>query len=110
MPNGLGAGPKAPRNLLLRLLPAGFTAAQLQFDSEPARKRLQPWTLEPGPGSMRLLSRPDLAGDFTMNRTRHTAEQIIRNLKAALQLIAQGKTVAEVCRVIEVSQPTYHRW
>jgi transposase-like protein len=28
----------------------------------------------------------------------------------AEQLIAQGKTVAEVCRVIEVTQPTYHRW
>ncbi|MCP9827657.1 transposase [Synechococcus sp. Lug-A] len=25
-------------------------------------------------------------------------------------MIAQGKTVAEVCRVIEVTQPTYHRW
>ena len=24
--------------------------------------------------------------------------------------IAQGKTVFEVCRVIEVTQPTYHRW
>ncbi len=26
------------------------------------------------------------------------------------QLIAQGKTVADVCRVLEVAQPTYHRW
>ncbi len=25
-------------------------------------------------------------------------------------VIAQGKTVVEVCRVIEVTQPTYHRW
>ena len=45
-----------------------------------------------------------------MKRTRHTAEQIIRKLKAAEQLIAQGKTVADVCRVIQVTQPTYHRW
>ena len=45
-----------------------------------------------------------------MKRTRHTAEQIIRKLKTAEQLIAQGKTVAEVCRVIEVMHPTYHRW
>ncbi|WP_259728862.1 MULTISPECIES: transposase [Synechococcales] len=57
-----------------------------------------------------ILSRPDWAGDSTMKRTRHTAEQIIRKLKTAEQLIAQGKTVAEVCRVIEVTQPTYHRW
>ena len=59
---------------------------------------------------MRVLSRPDWAGDSTIKRTRHTAEQIIRKLKTAEQLIAQGKTVADVCRVIEVTQPTYHRW
>jgi len=45
-----------------------------------------------------------------MKRTRHTAEQIIRNLKTAEQLIAEGKTVLEVCRVIEIKQPTCHRW
>jgi putative transposase len=36
--------------------------------------------------------------------------QIIRKLKTADQLIAQGKTVSDVCRVLEVAQPTYHRW
>ncbi|MCP9792006.1 transposase, partial [Vulcanococcus limneticus Candia 3F8] len=59
---------------------------------------------------MRVLNRPDWVGDSTMKRTRQTAEQIIRKLKTAEQLIAQGKTVADVCRVIEVTQPTYHRW
>ena len=59
---------------------------------------------------MRVFSRPDWAGDSTMKRTRHTAEQIIRKLKTAEQLIAQGKTVVEVCRVIEVTQPTCHCW
>lgn len=59
---------------------------------------------------MRVLNRPDWAGDFTLKRIRHTPEQIIRKLKTAEQLIAQGKTVADVCRVIEVTQPTYHRW
>jgi putative transposase len=44
-----------------------------------------------------------------MKRTRHTPEQIIRKLKSADQLIAQSKTVADVCRVLEVAQPTYHR-
>ena len=47
---------------------------------------------------MRVLNRPDWAGGFTMKRTRHTAEQIIRKLKTAEQLIAQGKTVADVCQ------------
>ena len=41
-----------------------------------------------------------------MKRTRHTPEQIIRKLKTTDQLIAQGQTVAEACRVLEVSQPT----
>ena len=59
---------------------------------------------------MKVLIRPDWVGDFTMKRIRHTAEQIIRKLKTAEQLIAQGKTVADVCRAIEVTPPTYHRW
>ena len=59
---------------------------------------------------MGVLIRPDWTGDFIMKRIRHTAEQIIRKLKIAEQLIAQGKTVADVCRAIEVTQPTYHRW
>lgn len=59
---------------------------------------------------MRVLSRPDWAGELTMKRNTHTAEQIIRQLKTAEQLIAQGKTIVEVCRPIEVAQPTYHRW
>jgi transposase-like protein len=45
-----------------------------------------------------------------MKRIRHTPEQIIRKLKTAEQLISQGKTVAKVCRVIEVTKPTYHCW
>ena len=57
-----------------------------------------------------MLSRPDWAGDSTMKHIRYTAERIIRKLKTAEQLIAQGKTVVEVCRVIEVTQPTYHLW
>jgi transposase-like protein len=44
-----------------------------------------------------------------MKHTRHTPEQIIRKLKTADQLIAQCQTVTEACRVLEVSQPTYHR-
>jgi hypothetical protein len=43
---------------------------------------------------MTVLNRQDWAGDFTMKRTTHTAEQIIRKLKTAEQLTAQGKTVA----------------
>ena len=45
-----------------------------------------------------------------MKRICHTAKQITRKLKTAEQLIVQGKTVADVCRAIEVTQPSYHRW
>jgi putative transposase len=44
-----------------------------------------------------------------MKLTSHTAKQNIRKLKIAAQLFAQGKTLADVCRVIEVTQPTYNR-
>jgi hypothetical protein len=59
---------------------------------------------------MRVLIRPDWAGHFTMQQIRQTADQIIHKFKTAEQLIAQVKTVADVCRAIEVNQPTYHRW
>ena len=44
-----------------------------------------------------------------MKRICHSSEQIIRKLKIAEQLIAQCKTVADVCRATEVTQPTFHR-
>jgi putative transposase len=50
---------------------------------------------------MRVLIRPDWARDSTMKRIRHTTEQIIRELKTAEELIAQGRTVSYVCRAIE---------
>jgi hypothetical protein len=34
----------------------------------------------------------------------------MRKLKKAEQLIAQGNSVVDVCRFIEVTQPNYHRW
>ncbi|MCP9927040.1 transposase [Cyanobium sp. CH-040] len=40
----------------------------------------------------------------------HTPEQIIRKLRIAEQLLNQGQTVADICRTLEASAPTYHRW
>ena len=48
--------------------------------------------------------------DFTMKRRRHTPEQIVRKLRTADALLAEGKDVAEVARALEVSEQTYHRW
>ena len=45
-----------------------------------------------------------------MKRKRHTPEQIIRKLRTAEQLLNQGQSFADVCRALEVSAPTYHRW
>jgi len=48
--------------------------------------------------------------DFTMKRTRHTPEQVIRKLREADKWLAEGKTIEEVARHLEVSEQTYHRW
>jgi transposase-like protein len=48
--------------------------------------------------------------DFTMKRRRHTPEQVIRKLREADRLLAEGKDVDEVARHLEVSPQTYHRW
>ena len=36
--------------------------------------------------------------------------QIIRKVPTAEQLLSQGQAVADVCRALEVSPATYHRW
>ncbi len=45
-----------------------------------------------------------------MKRTGHTPEQIIRKLREAQRLLTSGKEVEEVCRSLEISVQTYHRW
>ena len=45
-----------------------------------------------------------------MARKRFTPEQIINHLREAEILVNQGKTVAEACRQIGVSEQTYYRW
>ena len=45
-----------------------------------------------------------------MARRRHTPEQIITKLREAAVALAQGQTVAQVCKALEVTEQTYHRW
>jgi putative transposase len=45
-----------------------------------------------------------------MKRTRHTPEQVIRKLREAERLQAQGTEVAEICRRLEISAQTLQRW
>ena len=45
-----------------------------------------------------------------MKRRRHTPEQIIRKLREADRLVADGQEIPEVAKALEVSEATYHRW
>ena len=41
---------------------------------------------------------------------KHTPEQVVRKLREADKLLAEGKTVDEVAKQLEVSENTFHRW
>jgi len=45
-----------------------------------------------------------------MARRRHTPEQIVRKLREGDRMLNEGADVAAVCRHLEVSEQTYHRW
>jgi len=43
-------------------------------------------------------------------RKRHKPEQVVKKLREADALLSGGTTIAEVCRRLEVSEASYHRW
>jgi transposase-like protein len=45
-----------------------------------------------------------------MKQRRHTPEQVIRKLAEDEKLLAEGKTIEEVSRHLEISEQTWHRW
>ncbi len=45
-----------------------------------------------------------------MKRRRHTPEQIIRKLREAERMLAEGQEIAAVAKALEVSEQTFHRW
>jgi putative transposase len=45
-----------------------------------------------------------------MKRRRHTPEQVIRKLREADRLLAEGQDVPEAAKQPEISEATYHRW
>lgn len=45
-----------------------------------------------------------------MRRRRHTPEQVVRKLREADRLLAEGKSVAEVAKTLEVGEATLARW
>ena len=49
-------------------------------------------------------------GATAMKRRRHTPEQIVRKLAEADNQLGLGRSIEEVCRELEVTESTYHRW
>ncbi len=43
-------------------------------------------------------------------RRRHTPKQVIRKLREGERLLGPGKQLLEVCKHLEVSDQTWHRW
>jgi putative transposase len=48
--------------------------------------------------------------DIKVKRRRHTPEQIVRKLREVERLTADGQTIAQAAKQIEISEQTYHRW
>ena len=45
-----------------------------------------------------------------MKRIKHTPEQIVKKLRQAREELGRGKEIGEVCRLLEISEATFHRW
>ncbi len=45
-----------------------------------------------------------------MKKRRHTPEQIIKKLREADRFLAEGKTISEVAKYLEISEQRFHRW
>ena len=45
-----------------------------------------------------------------MKKKRHTTEQIIRKLREAESMKAQGQSLGEICQALEISKNTLNRW
>jgi putative transposase len=48
--------------------------------------------------------------ELSMKRKRHGTDEVIRKLREAEALEAQGQSVAQVCQRLEVSEQTLARW
>ena len=45
-----------------------------------------------------------------MSQKRHTVDQIITKLRRTDVLLGKGVKVPEVCKQLEIAEPTYYRW
>src|SRR3954453_22174722 len=49
-------------------------------------------------------------GNDHVKQRRNTPEQFIGKLREAERMLGEGRSIAEVAKALEVSEPTYHRW
>jgi putative transposase len=47
---------------------------------------------------------------ITVKRHRHTPEQAVRKVREGQRLLNDGKDLAEVLRMLEISEATWNRW
>ena len=45
-----------------------------------------------------------------MKQNRHTVDQVIMKLRRADVELGKNKKVAEICRLLEITEQTYYRW
>jgi putative transposase len=45
-----------------------------------------------------------------MRRKRHSPEQVIRKLREAESELSAGASMESVCKKLEISEATFHRW
>jgi transposase-like protein len=45
-----------------------------------------------------------------MARRKYSSEEIIHKLREADVLLGQGKTIAEACKQLAITDQTYYRW
>jgi transposase-like protein len=45
-----------------------------------------------------------------MARKRHTPEQVVNLLRQIEVAVANGKTTAQSCKEVEITEQTYYRW
>ncbi len=47
---------------------------------------------------------------MAVKKRKHTPDQVVRKLREADRLLAEGKQIPEVAKHLEISEQTYHRW
>jgi transposase-like protein len=47
---------------------------------------------------------------MAVRKRRHTPDQVVRKLREADRLLAEGRVISEVAKHLEISEQTYHRW